>query len=233
MEQCCFPRTIYKTKRVWHLIFCSFFIHQENQMSDFCGLNRIIFSCRAFIAFIKQKLIRLCLLNIVCNNIFSERSLLFMKPTLLTDEGLRKLEFELEELKTKKRKEIAEKIKVARSFGDLSENSEYDEAKNDQAIVEERIATLEKMLRNVKILDEEELTTDQVNIGSKVKLYDTEFDEEVDYQIVGSTEVDPTHGKISDESPIGSALLKKRVNDIVEVNVPSGTIHFKILEIGK
>lgn len=156
-----------------------------------------------------------------------------MKPTLLTDEGLKRLEEELEELKTKKRKEIAEKIKVARSFGDLSENSEYDEAKNDQAIVEERIATLEKMLRNVKLLDDDEISTDKVNIGSKVKLFDIEFDEEVVYHIVGSTEVDPDNGKISDESPIGSALLNQRVNDIVEVNVPSGVIRFKILEISK
>jgi len=156
-----------------------------------------------------------------------------MKQTLLTDEGLRRLEAELEELKTKRRKEIAEKIKIARSFGDLSENSEYDEAKNEQAIVEERIANLEKMLKNVKVLDDDDIATDHVNIGSKVKVLDMEFGDKEAFQIVGSTEVDPDTGKISDESPIGSALIGHVVDDVVDVETPGGIVSFKILEISK
>ena len=155
------------------------------------------------------------------------------KQVLLTDEGLRKLEAELEELKTVKRKEIADKIEVARSFGDLSENSEYDEAKNDQAIVEARIAELEAMLRNVKVLDEDELSTEMIHVGSKVKLYDREFEEEVQYQIVGSTEADPSKGRISDECPVGKGLLGHRVGESVEIEVPDGVVTFDVLEISK
>ena len=155
------------------------------------------------------------------------------KQVLLSDEGLRKLEAELEELKTVKRKEIADKIEVARSFGDLSENSEYDEAKNDQAIVEARIAELEAMLRNVKVLDEDELSTEMIHVGSKVKLYDREFEEEVEYQIVGSTEADPSKGRISDECPVGKGLLGHRVGESVEIEVPDGVVTFDVLEISK
>ncbi len=155
------------------------------------------------------------------------------KPILLTDEGLRKLENELEELKTIKRKEISEKIKIALSFGDLSENSEYDEAKNEQAIIESRIATIEAMLKNVKLLDEEDISTETVNVGSKVTVKDLEFDEEVLYTIVGSTEADPEKGKISDESPIGKALLGHKDGDVVEVEAPAGILKFEILSIGK
>ena len=155
------------------------------------------------------------------------------KQITLTDDGLKKLEAELENLKTVKRKEIAEKIKVALSFGDLSENSEYDEAKNEQAFIEARIAEIEAMLKNVKILDESELSTEHVGVGSRVKLKDIEFDEEVEYQIVGSTEADPNAGRISDESPIGKAMLGHKVGDIIEVEVPDGTISFELLEISK
>lgn len=155
------------------------------------------------------------------------------KQILLTDEGLRKLEDELEELKTVKRKEISEKIKVALSFGDLSENSEYDEAKNEQAFVEARIAQLEAMLKNAKVLDETELTTDTVNVGSKVVVWDKEFEEEVTYNIVGSTEADPAQGRISDESPIGKALISHKIGDVIDIDVPDGTITFEIREISK
>lgn len=155
------------------------------------------------------------------------------KQILLTDEGLKKLETELEELKTVKRKDIAEKIKVAISFGDLSENSEYDEAKNEQAFVEARIAQLEAMLKNAKVIDESEISTDVVNVGSKVLVYDREFEEEVTFSIVGSTEADPKNGKISDESPIGKALISHKVGDVVEVEVPDGTIVFEIRDISK
>ena len=155
------------------------------------------------------------------------------KQIFLTDEGLRRLEQELEELKTVKRKEVAATIKVALSFGDLSENSEYDEAKNEQAMVEARIAELEAMLKQVVVLDEDDLTTDQVSVGSKVRVVDVEFNEEELYQIVGSTEADPASGRISDESPVGKALLGGKVDDIVEAEVPGGVITFRILEIMK
>lgn len=155
------------------------------------------------------------------------------KQVLLTDEGLKKLEAELDELKTVKRKEIAEKIKVALSFGDLSENSEYDEAKNDQAMVEARIATIEAMLKNVKIIDESELSSENVHIGSKVKVYDSTFDETLTYQIVGSNEADPINGRISDESPVGRGLIGHRVGETIDVETPGGIEKYEILEILK
>jgi len=154
------------------------------------------------------------------------------KQILVTDEGLKKLEEELEQLKTVKRKEISEKIKVALSFGDLSENSEYDEAKNEQAFVESRIAQIEAMLKNVKVLDEDELSTDKVTIGCKVRVLDEEFEEEVEYHLVGSTEADGI-SKISDESPVGKALLGHKLGDVVEAETPGGAITFKVLEISR
>ncbi len=156
-----------------------------------------------------------------------------MKQVLLTDDGLKKLEAELEELKTVVRKNIAEKIKTALSFGDLSENSEYDEAKNDQAIVEARIAQIEAMIKNAKILNENDVTTDVVSPGSKVKLLNLGFNEELTYKIVGSTEANPSQGLISDQSPLGLALIGKKVGDEVTVQAPAGTMMFKILEISK
>lgn len=155
------------------------------------------------------------------------------KEVIVTDEGLKKLEQELEELKTIKRKEVAEKIKVARSFGDLSENSEYDEAKNEQAFVESRIATLEAMLKVARVVDESDLSTDQVGVGSKVKVLNVTKNKEVVYSIVGSTESDPLAGKISDESPIGKALVGAKIGDEVSAEVPAGVLTFKVLEITK
>lgn len=155
------------------------------------------------------------------------------KEIVLTYEGLKKLEEELTHLKSVKRLEIAERIKQALSFGDISENSEYDEAKNEQAAVEGRIVILETMLKNAKVIDEDEVSTDSVSLGSKVKLYDEEFQEEVIYSIVGSTEADPAKYKISNESPVGSALMGKKVGSEVEVAAPDGVIKFKILEISK
>lgn len=155
------------------------------------------------------------------------------KQVLLTDEGLKKLEAELDELKSVKRKEIAEKIKVALSFGDLSENSEYDEAKNDQAMVEARIATIEAMLKNVKIIDESELSSEHVHIGSKVKVYDSTFDETLIYQIVGSNEADPINGRISDESPVGRGLIGHSAGETIDVETPGGVEKYEILEIIK
>ena len=153
------------------------------------------------------------------------------KEIILTDEGLRKLEEELEQLKTVKRKEIAEKIKEALSFGDLSENSEYDEAKNEQAFVEARILQLEATLKNVRVLDDDELNNEIVSVGSKVTLRDVEFDEKVEYQIVGSTEADPADGKISDESPVGKGLIGHKLGETVVIEAPVGDIKYEILEI--
>ncbi len=155
------------------------------------------------------------------------------KEVLLTPEGLQQLEGELDQLKGTKRREVAERIKHALSFGDISENSEYDEAKNEQAQVETRIAQIEDMLRHSRIIDEDEISTDKVNVGSTVKLYDYEFDEEVEFKIVGSTEANPSKNKISNESPVGSALIGKRVNDIIQALTPGGIVKFKILNIGK
>jgi len=155
------------------------------------------------------------------------------KQIVLTEEGLQKLEAELEELKTVKRKEVAAKIKTALGFGDLSENSEYDEAKNEQAMVESRIAALEAMLKNVVILDENELSTDTVNIGSKVKIKDLGSKEIEMFHIVGSTESDPFENKISDESPVGKMLIGQRAGKTIEIEIPSGTVKYEILEISK
>lgn len=155
------------------------------------------------------------------------------KQVILTEEGLRNLESELENLKTVKRKEVAEKIKVALSFGDLSENSEYDEAKNEQAIIEARILEIESMLKDVKIIDEHELSTELVNVGSKVKVEDMEYSEVIDYKIVGPSEADPREGKISDESPVGAALIGHEAGEIVKVETPGGICTYKIIEIYK
>lgn len=155
------------------------------------------------------------------------------KQVILTSEGLEKLEKELEYLKTVKRQEVAAEIKVALGYGDLSENSEYDEAKNKQAQMEIRIVEIEAMLKNAKVIDEAEISTDTVSLGCTVTVYDVEFDEEIEYNIVGSTEADPSNGKISDESPVGSALLGKKVGDLVEIPAPAGSIEMKVVAINK
>ncbi len=155
------------------------------------------------------------------------------RHVFLTEEGLVRIEDELDELKSVKRKEIADRIKQSLSFGDISENSEYDQAKNEQGQLEERIAKLENMLRNAKIIDEDEITTDKVSIGSKVVVKDLEFDEEMEYAIVGSAEADPYKGRISNESPLGSSLIGCEIGEIVEVSVPDGVIHYKILNISR
>ena len=155
------------------------------------------------------------------------------KEVLLTQEGYDKLEQELDYLRTTKRAEVAERIKVALGFGDLSENSEYDEAKTAQAENEAKIADLENKIRYAKIIDEAEIDTKTVQVGNVVKVYDMEFDEEQTYTIVGSTEVDLSQNKISNESPIGAALLGAKKNQIVEVQAPAGVMKFKILSITK
>ena len=155
------------------------------------------------------------------------------KDVILTQEGFNNLEKELEYLKTEKRVEIAERIKVALGFGDLSENSEYDEAKNAQSENEIKIAELENKLRHAKIIDEKEIDTKTVQIGNTVQLHDIEFDEEVEYTIVGSTEVNLAENTISNESPIGRALLGAKKGATVDVEAPAGIIQYKILSIKK
>lgn len=155
------------------------------------------------------------------------------KEVLLTQEGYDNLEKELEYLKTEKRSEISERIKVALGFGDLSENSEYDEAKNAQAANEIKIAELENKIRYARIIDESEIDTKTVQVGNKVKIWDEEFEEELEYTIVGSTEVDLSLNRISNESPIGSALIGAKKGQEVQVEVPAGTMKYKVLGISK
>ena len=155
------------------------------------------------------------------------------KEVLLTQEGYDNLEKELEYLTTEKRAEIAERIKIALGFGDLSENSEYDEAKNAQAANETKIAELENKLRYAKIIDESEIDTKTVQVGNTVKVLDMEFNEEESYTIVGSTEVDLSQNKISNESPIGVALMGAKKGQVVEAQAPAGVIKYKIISIAK
>lgn len=157
------------------------------------------------------------------------------KPTMLTAEGLKNLEDELKFLQNVKRKEIAEKIKVARSYGDLSENSEYDDAKNEQAIMEARITTIEAVLKTAVIIDESNTSNEHVHLTSVVKVEMIKTGKQAQYKIVGSgsNETNPREGKISDESPIGKALMNKSVGDVVEVETPGGVIALKVLEISK
>lgn len=155
------------------------------------------------------------------------------KQILLTSEGLSNLENELEELKTVRRKDVSEKIKVALSFGDLSENSEYDEAKNEQAMVEARINEIEQIFKNAVVLDEDGISTDSVNVGAVVMVKNLKSEKIDSYKIVGSTEASPANKKISDESPVGKAMIGHKVGDTVNVEAPSGLISYEILEISK
>lgn len=155
------------------------------------------------------------------------------KKVVLTYNGLKKMEDELETLKTVRRKDVAEKIKEARGQGDLSENAEYDAAKEEQAEIEARILVLEKMLRNAEVIDDDDVSSEIISVGSIVKLYDIEFDETIEYSIVGSAEVDPMHGKISNESPVGKGLLGHKAGETVVIEAPSGEIKFRVEEIRK
>ena len=153
------------------------------------------------------------------------------KKNILTYEGLKKLEDELENLKVVRRKEVAAKIKEAREQGDLSENAEYDAAKDEQRDIEARIEDIEKILKNAEVVVEEEVDLDKISIGCNVKILDVEFDEELEYKIVGSTEANSLKGKISNESPVGKALIGAKIGDIVEVETQAGVIKYKVLEI--
>ncbi len=155
------------------------------------------------------------------------------KEVILTQDGLKRLEEELETLKSVKRREVAERIKVAIGYGDISENSEYEDAKNEQAFIEGRILTLEKMLRNARIINNDDIAVDTVSIGSIVTIEDLEFGDTIEYAIVGTAESDPLQNKISNESPLGRAILGKKKGTTVEVNVPAGVIQYRILDIKK
>jgi len=153
------------------------------------------------------------------------------KHTILTPEGLRKLEEELEYLKTVKRKEIAERIKASKAFGDISENAEFEDAKNEQAFIEGRILQLDQMLRNAKVIDNHGAPPDTITVGCTVRLKDLGSGDEITYTIVGSAEVDPERDRISNESPVGRALLGRRSGELVEVVVPAGKMRYSILKI--
>ncbi|MCL6606041.1 MAG: transcription elongation factor GreA [Paenibacillus sp.] len=153
------------------------------------------------------------------------------KEVILTPDGLRRLEDELETLKSVKRREVAERIKVAIGYGDISENSEYEDAKNEQAFIEGRVITLEKMLRNARIINSSEIVTDVVSIGVTVNVQDMEYGDIMEYTIVGSAESDPLNNKISNESPVGKAIIGKKKGTVVDVSVPAGVIQYKIIDI--
>ena len=155
------------------------------------------------------------------------------KKNILTYEGLRQLEEELQDLKVNKRKEVAEKIKEAREKGDLSENAEYDAAKDEQRDIEARIEEIDKILRNAEVVVEEDVDVNKINIGCKVRLLDVEYEDELEYKIVGSTEANSLKGKISNESPVGKALMGAKVGDLISVETQAGMVQYKVLGIEK
>ena len=154
-----------------------------------------------------------------------------MKEVILTPEGFKKLTQEIEFLSTEKRREVADRIRVAREFGDIAENAEYDDAKNDQALLEHRIALLEERLLAARVIEKGEVSSDAVSIGSKVRLRDLDAKQTVEYRIVGSAEADPAENKLSNESPVGKAIIGKKKGEVVEVSAPRGSLKFKIMEI--
>jgi transcription elongation factor GreA len=154
-----------------------------------------------------------------------------VKEVILTPEGYEKLKREIEHLSTLKRREVADRIRIAREFGDIAENSEYDDAKNEQALLEHRIAQLEERLRNARVISKKEISSDVVSIGSRVKLRDMDAKETIEYHIVGSAEANPSENKLSNESPVGKAIMGRKKGEVVEVTAPRGALKFKILEI--
>jgi transcription elongation factor GreA len=154
-----------------------------------------------------------------------------VKEVILTSEGYEKLKQEIEYLSTDKRAEVAERIRIAREFGDIAENAEYDDAKNEQAMLEHRIALLEERMRDARVIEKSEITSDVVSIGTHVRLKDVDANETVEYHIVGSAEANPAENKLSNESPVGKAILGKKKGETVEVTAPRGTLKFKILDI--
>ena len=153
------------------------------------------------------------------------------RDVILTPEGLEELKSKIEHLSTERRREVAERIRAAREFGDIAENAEYDDAKNEQAMLEHRIATLEERMLAARVIDAGDVSKDVVSIGSKVRLRDVNANKTVEYHIVGSAEADPTENKLSNESPVGKAIMGKKKGDVVEVAAPRGTLKFKIMDI--
>jgi transcription elongation factor GreA len=162
---------------------------------------------------------------------FHEKGTKPVKEVILTSEGYERLKNEVEELSTTKRREVAERIRIAREFGDIAENAEYDDAKNEQMLLEHRIATLEERMRNARVITKKDIAKDVVSIGSRVKLRDVGAKETVEYHIVGSAEANPSENKLSNESPVGKAIIGKKKGETVEVAAPRGKMKFKILEI--
>jgi transcription elongation factor GreA len=154
-----------------------------------------------------------------------------VKEVILTPEGYKKLQHEIEHLSTQKRREVAERIRIAREFGDIAENAEYDDAKNEQALLEHRIATLEERLRDARVITKKDIAKDVVSIGSKVRLRDMDAKQTVEYHIVGSAEANPAENKLSNESPVGKAIMGHKKGEVVEVSAPRGALRYKILEI--
>ena len=154
-----------------------------------------------------------------------------MKEVILTPEGYEKLKQEIEYLSTEKRREVADRIRIAREFGDIAENAEYDDAKNEQALLEHRIAVLEERMRAARVIEKKEISKDVVSIGSHVKLRDMDAKQTIEYHIVGSAEANPAEYKLSNESPVGKAIIGKKKGEVVEVAAPRGSLKFKILEI--
>jgi transcription elongation factor GreA len=154
-----------------------------------------------------------------------------VKEVILTPEGYQKLKDEIEQLSTVKRREVADRIRIAREFGDIAENAEYDDAKNEQALLEHRISTLEERLKSARVIDKSEITADVVSIGSRVRLRDVDANETVEYRIVGSAEANPAEQKLSNESPVGKAIIGHKKGETVEVATPRGSLKFKILDI--
>jgi transcription elongation factor GreA len=167
----------------------------------------------------------------LCAALFIYEGVHHVKEVILTPEGYEKLKQEIEVLSTTKRREVAERIRIAREFGDIAENAEYDDAKNEQMLLEHRIATLEERLRDARVISKKDIAKDVVSVGSKVKLRDVGAKETVEYRIVGSAEANPAQNKLSNESPVGKAIIGKKKGDTVEVTAPRGTLKFKILEI--
>jgi transcription elongation factor GreA len=162
---------------------------------------------------------------------FRKKGCTHVKEVILTPEGYEKLKHEIEELSTTKRREVAERIRVAREFGDIAENAEYDDAKNEQMLLEHRIATLEERLRDARVISKKDIAKDVVSVGSKVKLRDVAAKETIEYHIVGSAEANPAENKLSNESPVGKAIIGHKKGETVEVTAPRGTLKFKIIEI--
>jgi transcription elongation factor GreA len=162
---------------------------------------------------------------------FRKKGLFRVKEVILTPEGYERLKQEIEQLSTNKRREVAERIRIAREFGDIAENAEYDDAKNEQMLLEHRIATLEERLRDARVIDKKDIAKDVVSVGSKVRLRDVDAKQTVEYQIVGSAEANPSDNKVSNESPVGKAIIGHKKGETVEVAAPRGKMKFKILEI--